>query len=39
MRWDPPCGSEKEAETMESHLETATEIDDDGSAIVKLNGQ
>jgi hypothetical protein len=28
----------KEAEIMERHLETATEIDDD-SAIIKLNGQ
>jgi len=29
----------KEAQIMERHLETATEIDDDGPAIVKLNGQ
>jgi hypothetical protein len=29
----------KEAEIMERHLETATEIDDDRPAIVKLNGQ
>ncbi|MCK4474755.1 hypothetical protein KAU30_02835 [Candidatus Bathyarchaeota archaeon] len=29
----------KEAEIMKRHLETATEIDGDGPAIVKLNGQ
>jgi len=29
----------KEAEIMERHLEPATEIDGDGPAIVKLNGQ
>jgi hypothetical protein len=31
--------AKKESEIMERHLETATEIDDDGTAIVKLNGQ